>query len=62
MQAQARMPREPKKPEQPLPGAPDLAPPIDTGEVGDMSWLQKLMPSRIRTEGTSKGKVPEGLW
>ncbi len=28
-----------------------------------MSWLQKLMPSRIRTEGTtSKGKVPEGLW
>ena len=37
-------------------------PPIETGEVGDMSWLQKLMPSRIRTEGTSKGKVPEGLW
>ncbi len=27
-----------------------------------MSWLDKLMPSRIRTEGTSKGKVPEGLW
>ncbi|HEX6834530.1 MAG TPA: acetyl-CoA carboxylase, carboxyltransferase subunit beta [Rudaea sp.] len=27
-----------------------------------MSWLQKLMPSRIRTQGTSKGKVPEGLW
>jgi len=27
-----------------------------------MSWLQKLMPARIRTEGTSKGKVPEGLW
>ena len=28
-----------------------------------MSWLQKLMPSRIRTEGnTTKGKVPEGLW
>jgi acetyl-CoA carboxylase carboxyl transferase subunit beta len=28
-----------------------------------MSWLQKLMPSRIRTEGTTnKGKVPQGLW
>ena len=27
-----------------------------------MSWLEKLMPSRIRTEGTGKGKVPEGLW
>ncbi len=27
-----------------------------------MSWLEKLMPSRIRTEGTSKRKVPEGLW
>ncbi len=27
-----------------------------------MSWLQKLMPSRIRTEGGSKRKVPEGLW
>ena len=55
------MPREPDQPEKTLPAAP-AAPPIDTGEVGDMSWLQKLMPSRIRTEGTSKGKVPEGLW
>jgi len=27
-----------------------------------MTWLEKLMPSRIRTEGTSKRKVPEGLW
>lgn len=28
-----------------------------------MSWLSKLMPSRIRTQGTgTKGKVPEGLW
>jgi acetyl-CoA carboxylase carboxyl transferase subunit beta len=28
-----------------------------------MSWFQKLMPSRIRTEGGSKkGTVPEGLW
>ena len=27
-----------------------------------MSWLQKLLPSRIRTEGGSKRNVPEGLW
>ncbi len=27
-----------------------------------MSWFEKLMPSRIRTEGTSKRNVPEGLW
>lgn len=27
-----------------------------------MSWLSKLMPSRIRTEGSSKRNVPEGLW
>ncbi|MBS3786286.1 MAG: acetyl-CoA carboxylase carboxyl transferase subunit beta, partial [Gammaproteobacteria bacterium] len=28
-----------------------------------MSWFEKLMPSRIRTEGTARGKsVPEGLW
>lgn len=27
-----------------------------------MSWLEKLMPTRIRTESTSKRKVPEGLW
>ncbi len=27
-----------------------------------MSWFQKLMPSRIRTEGGTKRKVPEGLW
>lgn len=27
-----------------------------------MSWFQKLMPSRIRTEGSSKRTVPEGLW
>jgi acetyl-CoA carboxylase carboxyl transferase subunit beta len=26
-----------------------------------MSWLKKLIPSKIRTEGSSK-KVPEGLW
>ncbi|MGI9301198.1 MAG: acetyl-CoA carboxylase, carboxyltransferase subunit beta [Gammaproteobacteria bacterium] len=27
-----------------------------------MSWYEKLMPSRIRTEGNSKRNVPEGLW
>jgi len=27
-----------------------------------MSWLTKLMPSRIRTEGGTKRAVPEGLW
>lgn len=27
-----------------------------------MSWFQKLMPSRIRTEGGKKRNVPEGLW
>ncbi len=27
-----------------------------------MSWLTKLMPARIRTEGGGKRNVPEGLW
>jgi acetyl-CoA carboxylase carboxyl transferase subunit beta len=27
-----------------------------------MSWFEKLMPSRIRTEGNNKRNVPEGLW
>ena len=27
-----------------------------------MSWFEKLMPSRIRTETNQKGAVPEGLW
>ena len=27
-----------------------------------MSWFEKLMPTRIRTEGGSKKTVPEGLW
>ncbi|MET0106105.1 MAG: acetyl-CoA carboxylase, carboxyltransferase subunit beta [Sedimenticola sp.] len=27
-----------------------------------MSWFEKLMPSRIRTEGSAKRAVPEGLW
>ena len=27
-----------------------------------MSWFEKLVPSKIRTEASSKGAVPEGLW
>ncbi|OGT89448.1 MAG: acetyl-CoA carboxylase subunit beta [Gammaproteobacteria bacterium RIFOXYA12_FULL_61_12] len=27
-----------------------------------MSWFEKLMPSRIRTDGAVKKGVPEGLW
>ncbi len=27
-----------------------------------MSWFQKLIPTRIQTEGGSKRNVPEGLW
>ena len=27
-----------------------------------MSWFEKLMPRRIRTEGGAKKAVPEGLW
>jgi len=27
-----------------------------------MSWFEKLMPVRIRTEGGNKKNVPEGLW
>ncbi|GMQ88746.1 MAG: acetyl-CoA carboxylase, carboxyltransferase subunit beta [Gammaproteobacteria bacterium] len=27
-----------------------------------MSWFEKLMPSRIRTENKDKRAVPEGLW
>ncbi len=27
-----------------------------------MSWFQNLVPSKIRTNGSSKGAVPEGLW
>ena len=27
-----------------------------------MSWFERLMPSRIRTETRNKGNVPEGLW
>ena len=27
-----------------------------------MSWLDKILPSRIRAEKENKGSVPEGLW
>ncbi len=27
-----------------------------------MSWFEKLMPSRIRTEGGNKRQIPEGVW
>jgi len=27
-----------------------------------MSWLQKFLPTQIRTEGGTKKNVPEGLW
>ncbi len=27
-----------------------------------MDWFKKLLPSRIRTNGTSKRVIPEGLW
>jgi acetyl-CoA carboxylase carboxyl transferase subunit beta len=27
-----------------------------------MSWFEKLLPSRIRTESTKKKNIPEGLW
>jgi acetyl-CoA carboxylase carboxyl transferase subunit beta len=27
-----------------------------------MSWFEKLLPTRIRTEGGNKKAVPEGLW
>jgi len=27
-----------------------------------MSWFEKLLPSRIRTEGQRKKSIPEGIW
>ncbi len=27
-----------------------------------MDWLKKLLPSRIRTEGSAKKSIPEGVW
>src|SRR5689334_2180931 len=69
MRARARMPRDPATEDETTsatgaePGAPDVAAPRKNGDDDEMSWLQKLMPSRIRTEGgNAKGKVPEGLW
>ena len=60
------MPRDPNKPDGEAtgePGVPDPVEPDAAEEVDDMSWLQKLMPARIRTQGTAaKGRVPEGLW
>ena len=56
------MPHDNEKPlVAPMPA--EAVAPLETGDVEDMSWLQKLMPARIRTQGTAaKGKVPEGLW
>jgi acetyl-CoA carboxylase carboxyl transferase subunit beta len=34
---------------------------MTTNEWG-MSWFRKLLPSQIRTNGTTKRAVPEGLW
>jgi len=58
----------PREPDKPVDAPPDLvetqaASGVAEDSGDDMSWLQKLMPSRIRTQGTTaKGKVPEGLW
>ena len=27
-----------------------------------MSWYEKLVPAKIRTDSSNKGTVPEGLW
>ncbi len=55
-------PAEPVPAERIVTAMPD-AELFDSENDNDMSWLTKLMPSRIRTEGTTnKGKVPEGLW
>ncbi len=27
-----------------------------------MNWFKKLLPSRIRTQGTAKKSIPEGVW
>ncbi len=34
----------------------------DWGSDWGMDWVKKLLPSRIRTNGTAKRVVPEGLW
>src|SRR5579885_2299524 len=61
------MPRRPRMPRKPPPAEPPGPPaadgPDEHGDIDAMSWLQKLMSSRIRTEGkVAKGRVPEGLW
>src|SRR5512143_2944831 len=34
-----------------------------TSRTERMSWIKKLVPSQIRTEGsTTKKSIPEGLW
>lgn len=38
------------------------APQSPTDTVTAMTWLSKLMPKRIRTQGGDRRKVPEGLW
>jgi acetyl-CoA carboxylase carboxyl transferase subunit beta len=37
---------------------------IDTEDLREktLSWFEKLMPSRIRTEASQKRAVPEGIW
>lgn len=34
---------------------------FDMRELG-MSWFQKLLPSKIRADGSKKKSIPEGLW
>ncbi len=46
----------------PVPASNDSQASLENGETDEMSWLQKLMPSGIRTQSTTRGKVPEGLW
>ncbi len=41
-------------------GDHEIHPPVS--DAAPMSWLSKLMPKRIRTQGGDKRKVPEGLW
>jgi len=36
--------------------------PNDESDEQNMSWFDKLLPSRIRIEGGNKKAVPEGLW
>jgi acetyl-CoA carboxylase carboxyl transferase subunit beta len=56
------MSHSPPPDEAELPEGAEPAPPIESGEVFDMNWLQKLMSPREKSATTTKGKVPEGLW